>query len=410
MRQFPISFLFVVILSITKELAVQLQNFLLSRDIATTFTVLLRTPNVSFGFFFAISAFCVVIAEEPTPVKPTPPTVHVEIERKGQFDFSALAKIDAVNVGQDNSVLLRLRNNTGSKVTFGEPSTTCGCVKVVSQCSQLLDGSECDLQIQLRPDRNYKEQVWQQTVSFAPTEKGASLVTVTIHAALKGVFVAEPSRLLFVALDDIRPVSKHLRKTVTVDVTPPVKLGNLKIVGGPLLEFFEVTVSPVPGSKLQAIVSLEIDADSIPEEGLHESLTLTDSESGQSRLILVSASRRNSIRVVPVTMMVQKLDAEDSWAAYGMIINQSEVTEGGDAASPPVLDVMIAGVKIPTTVLAGGSRIQRFRLDFSQDLTEKLFAENPIATCVFDVHWGPKRTSCTCELSFGVRPPLSGEK
>jgi hypothetical protein len=163
-------------------------------------------------------------AEELAPAKVPLKSVSVELERKSQFEFFGLATVSAVNVGEDNTVLLRLKNNTGSTILFGEPSTTCGCVKAVSQCNELLDGSECNIQIQLRPDRNYKEQTWLQTVSFAPKEKNGPIVTVTISAMLDGVFVVEPSRLLFVALDDSKPISKSIKKIVAINVTPPVKL------------------------------------------------------------------------------------------------------------------------------------------------------------------------------------------
>ena len=109
-------------------------------------------------------------------------------------------------------------------------------------------------------------------------------------------------------------------------------------------------------------------------------------------------------------MMLQKQEADGSCVAYGMLIDHSESVESSEKVVTPVIDATVAGVKVPITILAGGPRIQRIRLNFTKDLLEKLFAENSDVTCVFDVHWGSKRTSCTSDLSFSVRTTLSGEK
>ncbi|MCA9136938.1 MAG: hypothetical protein KDB00_09265 [Planctomycetales bacterium] len=331
--------------------------------------------------------------------------LEVELTKKGPFESVGLLEIRSLDVGEENTIQIKLINRTGTVVRLDDPETTCGCVSVKSDVATLRDGNFCVLEVKLKPERDYTGKIWSQTIAFESRtkEKGVfSAATINVRANLQGVFVAKPERLVFAATSGTMKGEKisAVEQTVNLHITHPIQLENIKVHGSPVLNLFDVVKIPDPEGSGGGVVKMSIAPDDIPESGLHGLLILSHEKSGQSRRIPFSAVKRQPVRAVPSTIVVQRTESSDYWAAYGLLVNQRKEGEELGNNDDVIVEASIGSVKVPVVVESKGNRIKRLKIILKQEVLEKAFASSSGQQCTFNVLWGETRTSCECKILF----------
>lgn len=373
--------------------------------------------NRAFGKSCLTTSFLIVLSVWPSTAVPGEPIdnevrlVKADIVRKGIFSLSSLANVGLLDVGKDNQVHIRLRNSLSETVHLGKISASCGCVRVKCDVEEIDPGESCLIDVQLRPDRNYHGKLWSQSITFDPKEGNAgarqSSLTIMLRANLAGVFRINSERILF-DIPAEQSDTTTLTQEVSLLVTPPVDIDNLKITGSGPFELFDIVLKPKKGLNENGTLTVSVTGKDIPGDGVHCGIVITDTTTKQRRVIAIASVRRPAIRVVPSTISMRRNKENLGWEGYALVIRGKDSVKIEPDSDSSVLQVLIAnavvkGHKPKVDVMEGGLYARRVKISLPDTMVEKLEGELSEAECSWDLLWGKNRSGCSSELTFRER-------
>jgi hypothetical protein len=378
------------------------------------------------GVFIAIASLLSSIASSEEAGSENVPIINATIVRRG-LALESVANVGLLSVGKNNQLRIKLHNPLPETIRLGKISASCGCVRVTCDRTEIEAGKSCELEVQLRPERQYRGRVWTQSITFEPQEGSAEArihhsLTVTLRANLAGVFQLSANRILFDVPSQETDVGK-LTTTISILTTPPVAIEKLKLAGTGVFELLDIKLTPESGETSSGVLAVSINAEDVPTDGLHCGIVLTDPATNQRRVIAVSSISRPPLRIVPSTVTMRRNEADDGWEGFVLAIRGKgsvdiDAEDGGGKESHLVgrgqdvsgsagsrrfgreltIRAVVGDCELQAVAMGGGPFARRVKLSLSDRSVDGV--DGVGSKCSWDLIWGRDRVGVSTEVVF----------